>query len=398
MALGDLRKGDDFVDLLEVILGGNDDVLRELGKDELLLDVAHFVGLDLLLEEAEDATGASHDGGVEEDVAEDGLEGGLAGELLVDLLVELLDLLDVQEGEATGEVQDLHGDGAVGDLLSLEQVLLDDLVEGLDHISDDLLDGLFGAAAEGLGLFETAVENVAGESLVDLVESLLDLGLLLVFRDVLEGEGLEAGGGVLLTSEDVDEAHLVHEGVDLDGVVDLLVDGLAGGLDETEDLADAGKEVLGVEAEEVLVEFTVVVDGLNLHVLLGGAASDEAGDGAAGPHAFAVTDFAVELAGLEVLEGGALLARRDILGLGELEVLGSLGAVGVDVLGGLLGQVLDHVLGELVELVGDVAAAVDALLGDLPEVLAGGEGGGGLETLDLLKGGNIRFSHPSKRN
>ena len=116
-----------------------------------------------------------------------------------------------------------------------------------------------------------------------------------------------------------------------------------------------------VEAEQVLVKFALLDDGLE-HQVSALTASNIAGLSSPGPLGTAIGSLALEFTSGDERESSTLFAFVNILGLDDLPVALFFALFE---LGDQFGPVTDHVLGQLVDLVSHFADAIDTLfLGD----------------------------------
>ena len=117
--------------------------------------------------------------------------------------------------------------------------------------------------------------------------------------------------------------------------------------------------------EELSVQFSLVDNGLENH-FSSGSATNKSGFGSPGPYFLAVGSSALVMSRLFKGKSGTFITIINILGLNHFEVL---------VLGTLFGMryqfgsITNHILGELVHLVGYFADTIDGLFFGLPKLV-----------------------------
>jgi len=215
-------------------------------------------------------------------------------------------LLGPQHEETSGDSHNLGGDLLVLGVDSGSQ-FPNNLRDVLLQLGNDLLRG------DVTG--RNAVEEVTGESLADnlrianqLLGNAATLNELdpLVLAEVVPLEVLLVLGGLLGVLE--------HHGVEGDVVFGGLNGGHVADLLEPEHLEGSGDKPLNVVAEKVLVEFSVVDDGLDDEAATA-ATGDVASVGAAAPHVHVVSGKLriSRIVSNSLLYNPQLLTGRDLL-------------------------------------------------------------------------------------
>lgn len=293
---------------------------------------------------------ASHDQSVNKDILEHFLL-LFRVELVPEVLVQAMDLISAQKGESTGNGQSLEGDLLLGNVNNVEKILIDDLLEQSLHLGDQL-----GSVSSSFSLLFVAVgssgQDVSGQTLVGR-KRFLQLGLINQGSLLIRGLGSQ----FVLIVQAV-EFNLVAGVGNTSGASILAL------VDQGQVLFGSSQELLGVKSKEVLLELTLVDNGLDVELTAALSAGSVAGDGRSAPHAFTVSSSTVKESGLVIRKGGPLAARRNIPGLDDLVVLRAGGARAL--VGGNLGLLSDHVSGELIDLVGDITDSVKRLFLGLP--------------------------------
>ena len=379
VGLDGLGLSDELEQAGQDLLGWQDDVVWQPHEDAVDFGPWEVSLTDDLSDELESLWGSGHDDGVQEQllVGQLLLTAGLADQRVVDLGDLLLGL---QGGHAADNAQDLHVDLGLGQLAGLTA---DDggdvLEEGLDLLREAPL-GFHGGKALEEGLWDGLGQNLAAFQLrlwdPALVHELLGDGVGL--RKSVGGPGV-----------------LVHQGVEVDWL-GWGWDGAGKSLDflEPQRLQGSGNHLLGLGAHQADVGLAVIDNGLHdeLSTSLGGSGAGAAGDvasrGGPGQSSAAVVDVltgstAHELAWAVEGESGDLLAVLKVDAADDLVVLLLWADLWVWDQDWVL---LDDVLWELVDLVGDLAPARDSLFLDLP--VSAWLRGWGLKLMDRKMGLN----------
>jgi len=354
-SLDGLNLGDKLEQALQDLLGWGHDVAWQEHEEGVDLVGGGLTLTDHLLEELDRVWGSGHDDGVQEE-----LPHGL-GLVLVQAVdkggVQDLDLLDgLKGGHATDSGQEEHVDLGLGELLGrLAADNKHDVLEDLGDLIDKLRLGWGGLGVQALehGLWDGLGQDLA---VVDLGG--WDPALL---QELLgAGAGDKGAGGQTVGLLSV----LKHEGLEGDWVDWHWDGGARDGLDllQPQGLEGAGDDLLGLGAHQLEVELTVVDNVLDGQASGAGAASNVPGVGGPGDDLGLLS--LEEVSWADEGEGGGLLAVGEVDSADHLVELLLWASLWVWDQQWVL---LDHVLWELVGLVGGQALAGNGLLHNLPE-------------------------------
>merc|ERR1712018_29034 len=336
----DLGGLDQLNKLFKSLLGGEHQSVGQHVEKRNHLDLGHFSGFHMFLEEVDRFRGTSHDNSIQKQVI-------VTFKFRLDLFVDRSNFRLPEQSKATRNRKDLHGDLLFNGFIfnGSSQFPEDSLEHGPDFFNDlgfgKVLESSHGDSRDGFGQLFGFLSNVMRKATL----------LLALFFLALDGF-------VSLIRV------FIHHVLQRSHVGRLGPGALGADFLEPQDLEGSSDNPFSVHANQVLVEFSLVDDALN-HEITTLSTSNVAGFRGPGPQILAVRSIAHDVSRVEVREVSTSFAVINILGLDNFVVLVFLALMAV---GNQFRSITDHVLGQFIDLVGDFANTINVFFLGFPKV------------------------------